>query len=1232
MSSNADNTAVERILDAVAVPLLVCRDDHIVFTNHTFVQLCGFSPDQVRNMSLKTLLSGIPSDNVPYQVLPDDVQLLTASGKRLNIQFRRSSIEFAGLPCEMLTLKDVTHVRQLEERYRVIADAMIDVMVVTDGAGTILSVNPAVKDMLDYTPLELLNTKSDDLIHPADLAKFSEQMRAMVKGEKPVRVEIRLRRKNGDYIWVEGLGGVVRERNSDGETYISMVRDINQRKQVEEQLRLITDNMDDVVSQIDTDGIVIYVSPSCQTILGYSPEELMGQPGFELIHPDDLATNVEKFQLAILSHTTEVAEVRYLHKDGHYVWMESSAGAVYDNNGDINCLVACSRDISSRKMAEERLRRSEEQLRLLTDSMGDVMAQVGSDGTITYISPSCYTNFGFRPYELIGKPSLELVHPEDLPSASAKFQAIAVGNNSEVAEYRFLHKDGHYIWVESCGNRILDKDGQIAAFVTATRNITSRKLAEAQLRESEEHFRLLANNSTDMIAQLGDDGVMQYITPSCQAVLGYQPDELIGRIAFDFIHPDDKYGVVDKFQGVMTGLEPYFIEFRAKHKEGHYVWLELNTSVVHKSPGVIDHLVLAMRDISSRKKTEKALRASEEQYRLLADNSTDVIALHELDGRCIYTSPSVTQQTGWLPEEIEGASPTRLIHPQDAERVFIAVAQAIQDGKDVSVEYRFQCKDGGYTWVESHHRLIFQSDGTPYRLVVSTRNVTTRKQAELALQENEERLRIITDNMSDVVVQISPRGVIDYVSPSSRDMLGYDPHELIGEPTFVRIHQDDQLLVAQKFQEAYKERKPKTMEVRYRHKSGQYRWIEISGMVIIDARDSVNGLVASMRDVQARKHTNDALRESEERLRLIADNIHDLVTLTDAKLTVQYISPSYVQILEYLPEDLIGRSLFELVHPDDLEKVRQKVSGALERRVSESVECRVKHKSGYYVWVEAAGTIISNEHNEVTGAVITARDISERRWMQRAQTEQDRLVGALAKQQELNELKNRMMSRLSHELRTPLAVISTSADLLQHYAQRMTEEKRQERLQQIRQQIKHFTLMLDNMSLVVKGSNYTGEFAPSPYDLKQLSDTVIEAVKDALHSTQTVKVTLIGSYEMVNSDEKLMRLVMTHLLSNALKFSPGDSTVELNVEVSDHTITCVVSDNGIGIPPEDRPHIFEPFYRASNINEVPGLGIGLSIVNDAVNSVRGTIDIKSELNHGTRIRVFIPLNQDLERF
>jgi signal transduction histidine kinase len=256
------------------------------------------------------------------------------------------------------------------------------------------------------------------------------------------------------------------------------------------------------------------------------------------------------------------------------------------------------------------------------------------------------------------------------------------------------------------------------------------------------------------------------------------------------------------------------------------------------------------------------------------------------------------------------------------------------------------------------------------------------------------------------------------------------------------------------------------------------------------------------------------------------------------------------------------------------------------------------------------------------------RDVSERRWMQRALVEQERLVTILQKDQELSVLKSRMMSRLSHELRTPLAIITTSADMLERYYEKMQVEQRQERLHQIRNQVSIFTAMLDDMSLVFKGISFKTAFAPTPYNIQEVVSTTIREVKQALKAQQSVVLNLQSASPTVHSDQQVLRLVLMSLLSNALKYSPPESSVQVRIEVSESDILLTVEDQGIGIPQEDQNRIFEAFFRASNVDaDIPGLGIGLSLVEEVLGSTYGVIDVVSTEGKGTTVSVQLPLRR-----
>jgi PAS domain S-box-containing protein len=268
--------------------------------------------------------------------------------------------------------------------------------------------------------------------------------------------------------------------------------------------------------------------------------------------------------------------------------------------------------------------------------------------------------------------------------------------------------------------------------------------------------------------------------------------------------------------------------------------------------------------------------------------------------------------------------------------------------------------------------------------LITLRDVTERKRVENALQESERRLRLITDHMLDMIIQCDLQGIFEYVSPSHR-MLGYEPKDLLGRSVFELIHPEDVESSVNAFQKGVQTRSPQRAELRFKHADGHYVWIESVGNPIFDEKNEVSGAIIGSRDITERMQAEEALRESEDRLRRITDSMLDVMVETDLQGICKYASPSCKRIMGYDPKDLVGKSLFDFVHPEDLAAV----TATIQRAVSTGrlwtggrFECRYRHADGHYVWLENLANIVRDHKGQMRGSVIGARDITERKIME----------------------------------------------------------------------------------------------------------------------------------------------------------------------------------------------------------------------------------------------------------
>lgn len=255
-------------------------------------------------------------------------------------------------------------------------------------------------------------------------------------------------------------------------------------------------------------------------------------------------------------------------------------------------------------------------------------------------------------------------------------------------------------------------------------------------------------------------------------------------------------------------------------------------------------------------------------------------------------------------------------------------------------------------------------------------------------------------------------------------------------------------------------------------------------------------------------------------------------------------------------------------------------------------------------------------------------EVTERR---RAEAE---TLQALEKERELSDLKSRFITTASHEFRTPLSIVLTSAELIERLGNDCPEERRSRYLQKIRDAVRSMTTILTDMLTLGKADSGTLRFQPTTFDLQRFCVSLLSDLELGVESRPRVKFHYLGDCIEAQLDPELLSLILNHLLSNAIKYSPNGSDVLLRVacqtRVDRAFATFEVQDQGIGIPEEDLPRIFEPFHRSKNVDTIPGTGLGLTIVQECTELHGGTVQVESEFGRGTIVRVQLPMDASID--
>ena len=388
-----------------------------------------------------------------------------------------------------------------------------------------------------------------------------------------------------------------------------------------------------------------------------------------------------------------------------------------------------------------------------------------------------------------------------------------------------------------------------------------------------------------------------------------------------------------------------------------------------------------------------------------------------------------------------------------------------------------------------------------------------------------------------------------------------------------------------------------------------------------------------VRDITTRQQIEDALSQEKELLSTLIKNAPIGIISTDEVGKILLINPAYERICGYSSEELVGQippyPYWDLA---DLEQINKEFRLAMSGE-KEKIELWFTRKNGERFLARLQPITIFDEQGNMLRHLATMEDITQ---YKKAEEE---LCKALETERELNELKSRFIAMVSHEYRTPLTTILSSAELLERYTQLFTEENKLKHYRRIQITANALTELVNDVLTINQIETGKQGFQPSPLDLKQFCNELVEELKLTIASQHELVFTSQGycsleaqeldGMAVAYMDEKLLRYIINNLLSNAIKYSPQGSTVKCDLVCEQSNAILRIQDEGIGIPLEDQRHLFESFYRGRNVGSISGTGLGLSIVKNCVTLHGGQIAVESEVGVGSIFTVTLPLNNEV---
>ena len=966
-------------------------------------------------------------------------------------------------------------------------------------------------------------------------------------------------------------------------------------------------SLDEAILVVNPDTrAIVSCNRAAEEIFGYPHEEIIGR-NTEFLHVDHAHYEAFGKELFPALNATGVFHKEFMmrRRDGSLFPTEMTVTEIRDDEGNRVGVVSAVRDVTYRVAAEREANLQRDNFMRILNAVTDGIYIVNSAFDIEYVNPVIEREFG----EVEGRKCYTYFHGRKEQCPWCKNEKVF---NGESVRWEWSSSKTGKTY-ELLDTPIMNPDGSISKF-EIFHDITERKLMENALRESEERYRSLFENSHAVLLVINPaDGSIVDANPAAVAYYGWTREELQRKKIMDIntLTPDQVRAEMDMARAEKRN---HFI-FKHRRAYGEPRDVEVYSGPI-KAHGK-DLLYSIIFDITERKRAEETLRQRETLLRNYFDLGQVGMAITSLDQKWLRVNNRLCEILGYTKDELTSMTWTELTHPDDLEPDLEQFRKLLAgEIERYAMDKRFVHKNGNI--VQTHLTVACQrkSDRSVEYVIASVEDITERKRAE-------DELKRFFNLVPDMVCVASTEGYFLKINPMWEATLGYSEQEILSTPFLDFIHPDDRDATMSEVARQIGGGATMHFVNRYHCKDGRYKWLEWMATPSPDKKQ----LFAAARDITMRKQAEMALAQSELNYRTVADFTNDWETWRNPEGRFRYVSPSCERITGYPAERFISDPDFltSIIHGHDVAAYNEHLatshalveSGRWHEGEQERVTFRITRRDGEVRWIEHVCQRVFDENGVWLGNRGSNRDISD-------------LVAAREQAEAATKLKDKFVSLVAHDLRSPF---TSMMGLLRIFTERKSLLSNDEDKKIVDTVFKSGERMLGMIDQLLKISRLqTGQITPQPRFFNGHM-SVVFTINAIGHSAAQKGIEIINDVPAdirLYADTALFDEVLLNLMTNAIKFcSRGDKITVFTPPGLKSAIA--IRDTGKGVGEKMLPDIFRHDVKTTSIGTDGelGTGLGLPYSYDIMKAHGGELTVESATGKGSLFCAMLPYARPL---